>query len=273
MNETDAAYGTADCTLAGANVIAGAVPFVDLRIPVSASLDGYKNKINYVVSRNVTALATFAAGGAITFQAVDLADFVTINTTSTTGHYALLSHGQNGNGAFASSGAVVAACPNPVAARDDENCNGDATFLFPNTIQARVNNPQYMDDWAVFQTTSPTRIWMISNANPDDIFSNSGLIGIGTNTPQVGLDVAGNVRTTGGNTHSNNYFDDDLGSATWFETDMIAGGGISCPPNQVMTGIQFGGPICGVAAAGYSGDCSATYTIGYTSAGALICAP
>lgn len=59
-------YGVEDCvtigtlsgTTIGGGVLSGAVPFRTLNLPMSNSLDGFNNKINYAVTKNLT-----AAGG------------------------------------------------------------------------------------------------------------------------------------------------------------------------------------------------------------------
>lgn len=54
-------YGLEDCSLAsltsttiGGGLMAGAVPFRTLNIPMMFSLDGFTNKLNYVVTKNLT---------------------------------------------------------------------------------------------------------------------------------------------------------------------------------------------------------------------------
>lgn len=63
---TSASYGIEDCTIAvfatdaeytsqiGGGLMRGAVPFRTLNLPMSYSLDGFTNKINYVVTKNLT---------------------------------------------------------------------------------------------------------------------------------------------------------------------------------------------------------------------------
>ena len=66
-------YGLEDCTIAvltsttlGGGLMAGAVPFRTLNLPMSYSLDGFNDKFNYIVTKNLTAAGGTSAAAPVT---------------------------------------------------------------------------------------------------------------------------------------------------------------------------------------------------------------
>jgi len=141
----DGAAGTPD------RVIIGAVPFRALNIPSEATFDGWGRRLTYAVTRDLTRNVTprpipdpsAPIFGEIAFVDPNGGSRITPNGT---GAYALISHGENGLGAYsASGGAVGLTCTGNT--HEVENCNDDATFMFAN--YRATQDAMYYDDKAL----------------------------------------------------------------------------------------------------------------------------
>ena len=169
---TAAAYGLENCSTAGGagnpvilnsggtgnGLYAGAVPFRTLNLPMSYSIDGFSDKLNYVVTRNLTVAGgstsifnrfsssggTLAQNGvgAIEVRTGMLVDANNCNanncqivatvTTSATAPgdgaaYLIFSNGSDKRGAYSARGVAQASCiPSPTASfnqrPDSQNC-------------------------------------------------------------------------------------------------------------------------------------------------------
>lgn len=253
LSPDDATYGAsvAPCDT-GADPVVGAVPFKDIRVPVSATLDGYKNKLTYAVSRNLVNPATFNNGGTLDLRQLKKVAGTPVTFTDeadTGGHFVLISHGRDGMGAYTADGNQ----PNPCVAGsvESENCDNDKVFLHHSYRTSDVTGANYFDDRTNFQYTSNFRVWQTSPADITDIFSSDAVyIGIGTKNPEVPLDVTENIRTQGGNTQATGFCEEDVDSTNCFSAKIIGGSGTGCSepldadPKSPMAGIQYGGATC-----------------------------
>lgn len=169
---THASYGLEDCTISvwtvdaeytdliGGGLMSGAVPFRTLNLPRFYAIDGFYNKINYVVTKNLTVAGT----GSDTFGYFDGTDATTLShsgvggieirsgvleqpcntskcqilalptpaaypaTTGTYGAaYVLFSNGADGRGAYSVQGTAQLSCvPSPTSSFssrvDTQNC-------------------------------------------------------------------------------------------------------------------------------------------------------
>jgi hypothetical protein len=209
LPRNDPNYGRQFC--GGAPIVGqvrtGGVPFVDLRLPESASFDGWNNRIQYTVMDSLrTGSADFnpttAAINALNFPTgrdpVTGLNFCNIpaganpvpsNPLTTTGHYILVSFGASARGAFAREGGLgptnqnpIQACPAAGQSRDSENCDGDLDFI-DNSNQCSgsdVPGPNFYDDVTFVQTSAPQRIWVNNNQDGTrtDIASVATRVGI-----------------------------------------------------------------------------------------------
>lgn len=314
LGPNDANFGEEDCTgtnpniavapvididgdLAIDNVMIGALPFKELKLTPQDALDGWNSKITYAVTDLLTDQTTYNPGyGLITInRAVTLtrpapgADLTCTGPadTTTSVHFAILSHGESGNGAFTHEGTPVQACPAAGATTDEENCNNDAVFTFPTCLENRNAGANFYDDMFLSdnlqETIAPTKIWD-TGTNPQDIGSVVGYIGIGNDNPQFPVDVVGNIRATtdpsdpinkSGVTHATDYC--DSAGSNCFRAESIAGNdpNMRCYGIRGMSGIGSNAAKClnVVLPSASATSCPAgQYIVSITSAGVITCA-
>ena len=208
--EGDADYGVQDNTLpataAPTEVVIGAVPFADLRIPIKNSLDGWNNKFTYAVSRSQTD-ASFPAPmpftGVISATVpVEAAPGVYNPVEVTDIHWALISHGNLGLGSYTAGGVLIPCPAGPAATAESDNCDGDAHFYMSGSPDADrdrsaafrsfLNNADYMDDYTMYNNQIFTRYW-ISPETPGqtNAVNTFGVIGINNDNPGKDFDPSG----------------------------------------------------------------------------------
>jgi hypothetical protein len=138
-------------------VLSGAVPVRDLLLRDSFMRDKFGNRYTYVVPQVLTGASTFAAG-----EAVLTVKSETSQNIAEDGAFALISHGQDGKGAYREgSGALKQAC-GASTNLDVANCTPGATIM-----DAPFNDGQvaasYFDDTVVWKSrvditdTTPSR--------------------------------------------------------------------------------------------------------------------
>lgn len=242
-------FGAAPAATNG--ILIGSVPIAALGLPYKLMLDGYGNRLTYAVSENLTTTANFADDrGAV--RILDQAG------TPSQAHFAVISHGKTGMGAFTLAGRQSAACNTltPPVPADSQNCNNDGIFLSNQTggVEVRIsegNNANFFDDDIAFINTTSFGIWSyIPNSALNMQSRNLGNIKIGCAPgvdcrPLAKLDVEGNVQATEVqtsricNTNSwwcvsaptsvNTPFRQDGYANGWFSPDMVTGSPASAP--------------------------------------------
>ncbi|MDB2683058.1 type II secretion system GspH family protein [Alphaproteobacteria bacterium] len=193
-------------------ILIGAVPVRALKeispnLPLEAALDGYGNKLTYAVTLNQVGGNQGASEYEYKFDqgsigAVDEFDNYTAGMINAAGepdaHYVIVSHGEDGKGAYNAQGSLIAPCGTVAEALDNENCEGDGIFMKA-LGYSLANDTQFYDDYTYFSKIATERLWdyiYIDNAGPgtqrtDDIQSlNIGNVGIGTSTPRATLEVS-----------------------------------------------------------------------------------
>jgi len=131
-------------------VVIGAVPFRQLSISKSHTVDGWGNRLTFAVTKR---LAVPPPAGTLfndtrgTVGLVDGANNALVDPAGTA-LYALVSHGENGAGAYSGSGGtLVRACSTAADGVDSRNCdNTDAIFV--ELDKRTASGATYFDDYA-----------------------------------------------------------------------------------------------------------------------------
>lgn len=297
LTEADSGFGLEDrdpaTGLCGAStatgtaaIRGGAIPFKTLNIDPTQALDGWNNKITYVV----TTTHTVAGGMDTNPGTIQVAEF-RLNTNNGNieqiapgdpASYLLISHGRNGVGAYTPGGVLAAPCPatGPALLRGDaENCDGDAAFVsHEGDVASLAPGVNYYDDYTKATAADPADMFSRSGAG-NTLNSIHALYGINNNNPQTELDVVGNTKA-GENAHAVSFCTTESDDPRCFTTEIIAGTGIACSyntdlglPSGFMTGIAYASPNCN---AGFNGltptQCaSGEYLSGISATGEPIC--
>jgi prepilin-type N-terminal cleavage/methylation domain-containing protein len=189
---------TADVDAVNDTVLIGDVPFAEIGLPYKFILDGYGRKVTYTVSEHMTdaALAPVEDDwGSI--EVIDAAG-ADHRGTARNVHFALVSHGSNGEGTYALSGGQFRTCAGSGVEVENANCDSDGSFLSnfndvvdsadslgnPITrydrVQSVVLGGAYYDDYMRVRTTVTGDIWT-QQIGVNDIFNtNTGNIRIGS---------------------------------------------------------------------------------------------
>lgn len=237
---------------------------IDEQSREAISLDAYGNKLTYVVTRELAdpnypnpAHRFDPARGAILivdeFRPMPIIDFAALDLDDERlVHYALISHGADGEGAYTHEGNVVSVCvtvapgPPPVPppppvftnANQKENCDisssAEMDAAFVQGLYNTAANSEYDDVVRVGYFTN-TEIWQMVDV--DKIMAlNSGNVGVGVVDPQFKLDIGG------GNLQADALKADDYCDAArdnCMQAELIGGesADMQCPVGQVIRGI------------------------------------
>lgn len=268
-------------------ILIGGIPIVSIKeliasndstipLPPNTSvLDGYGNQITYAVSQTQVDATLFDSQNGV-LAVIDENNIPTggINNNA---NYVLLSHGQDGKGAFSREGTLHSACAG-ITAKDGENCNNDATFMQVLGL-FKGNGATYYDDSLYIGKSGSSELWRTiydsSGNNTGKIFNlNDGNIGIKTSTPQTKLDVAGTARVD--NTAQATQLCKTDGTMC-FDIDAITSSGkIRCTSgSSVMRGINSATADCFTPAFApvQDIDCGTGWVSGIQANGSPICTP
>ncbi len=267
---------------------------VDYDFPGNQTLDAWKNKFVYAVTESMTDPLTYRNE----FGAVTIKDEFgrSLVDPPDSAHYALVSLGENGRGAYNASGNIVGLSCDPMtvpamydplnpglrsqASIEYENCNQDATFI--SALKNEDIGDKFNDDMTAFEVWNATELWAPSPINPVHIYNvNIGNVGVGVADPGHKLDVAGDIQAS--NVLGKDLCDSATGTKC-FDPAVIGGeisngdGMICAGANKAMVGIENGAPICADLidpSLSFTGSCPAgppkQYAIGITNKGNLIC--
>lgn len=262
----------------------GALPFRELNLHEEDSLDGYGNRLQYVVTEPLTKQATFD----VTQGAIDVIDSQgrSVLNPAGTAQFVLVSFGPDGSGAYNRGGLLQGACV--ANTLEYNNCaNGkQSAAIYRDMARGTSGGASQFDDFVNYYALGDVSPWMLAQDDTHNIYfkdlSSAGNIGFSVN-PTSGQrgQVNGNVRarlnlqaaticdtdTTspgcvpaqniGGDLSKNpggtNQNGEGLKCGPGFFMSAIANGVavcvqnlvFNCPANSVMSGIQADGqPIC-----------------------------
>jgi prepilin-type N-terminal cleavage/methylation domain-containing protein len=137
-------------------VVIGAVPFRALNIPSEATFDGWGRRLTYAVTLRLTSETTRVVDvNTPIFGDIALVDSTGVSKIKPdgTGAYALISHGENGLGAYSADGGVVGhSCTGNT--HEVENCNDDARFT--SVSYTAKEDATYYDDTALVMMSLKT---------------------------------------------------------------------------------------------------------------------
>ena len=196
----DPMYGVADCTIApDANgLLHGVLPNVSTVGANTVNLSDYKDdfdsvqtnyldswgrQLSYTVTESLSNAAppgTFDANnGAIQIH-TEFGDIV-----ENRAHFVVHTSGQNSG------------CPETGTER--ENCDNDNVFV--DSLQYNTDDDMHYDDHLAFFTRNSASLWtpQLSSSgivNNNVVASNTGNVGIGTNSPKEKVEVVGNLNAT-----------------------------------------------------------------------------
>ena len=250
------------------NIKIGGIPYRALGIPYEQTIDGYGNKITYAVTERYATPENEIHLGAISIR--DISGNSVVNPEGS-GQFILVSHGEDGKGAFTKEGVQVGLDCDPRDGADAENCDLDGEFLAGRL--ASVPGRTYYDDIVYYKMFGDSLLWQVSPFNETNIYnSTKGNVGIGTDNPREKLDIDGNMRTLG---KINAASLCDANGENCFSPSVIGGLGMRCTRrNFVMVGIENASPVCAPMAISGMGNSECPedeFLAGFTTGGDAIC--
>lgn len=318
----DADYGREDCS--GASLIevdgraingvpqkvwVGTIPFQTLLDPnndgdendkifdeyiAKYGLDSWGNKITYAVTASMVTGIDQNAGAIF----IENEKHKNLLEAEGTAHYVLISHGENGRGAYGQNGGnpaidctngVVTPPTNPPSdAYETQNCDFNLDAVFLNGLRNDSTDKPY-DDFIRYSAGNVTSLWKFTGAkvfdngtiDPTDDFpifqvsaQNGGDVGIGLKSPQEKLHVSGNVMAE--QVRANSICPENGDSTLCMPIDVIAGElpDMQCSgAGQVVTAIEENQVRCSSAFSSMpAGTCPAgTVMKGLSSKTGVIC--
>ena len=233
-------------------VVRGSVPFRDLNLPEDYAYDGNGYRLDYAVTQRLAVQDTFNPqhGG---ISIVDTqATPQSLLEVADSGLFVILSHGDDGAGAFSRQGVLVQACPVGGDIEKD-NCDySSSEARYVHITRQTPNNATHFDDQMAYYSGTEDSLWAVSETDPADIIlRQDGRVGVNIKItsgvlPEDSLAVNGVIRAT--SDYRAQQICDQNGNDC-FTPDVIGGlrsdgGGMECPSGQYMQGIDTAAPEC-----------------------------
>ncbi|MFN3827406.1 MAG: type II secretion system protein [Micavibrio sp.] len=180
-------------------------------------IDSWDNKYTYAVSEKLCQLGKAKNTNDFRWGVIEVVDefdeptagigfsdldIPTDGNPDPDGQFVIISHGPSGRGAFSLEGAPVENCDTTLT--EGENCDNDFTFTAALSNYKSDTN-DFFDDIVYAHLYKPSDLWQVmtrpdgaggQQATPDIMALNERYVGILTDTPQVKLDVAGDITAT-----------------------------------------------------------------------------
>ncbi|MEZ5814274.1 MAG: type II secretion system protein [Alphaproteobacteria bacterium] len=249
-------------------VYMGMLPFKTLGLTPKQALDAWNNKLTYAVSGLLTDENTYNGtyGGIELLENFVLRNPFALNPANLNvpdgvctdvallgvgmvppgqeynpvgnAHYAILSHGRDGNGAYYHINNPAPAKVCDMAAVDAENCNNivnnEATFLYDTCQSSGADGGNRYDDLFVANNiminSLPFANWN-PGADQQDAGAPVGYYGINNNAPEAELDIVGNLRADLDPSDT-----DEMGRLHSYEYCDVSGG--NCMRPEAITGTK-----------------------------------
>ncbi len=271
-------------------IIIGSFPFKTVREVVNQddmedtanlsdddAVDGWGNQFSYVVTRSLTNEGQFRYYDGV-IRAIDEHGQMTAGIKDDA-QYAFVSHGEDGNGAYAQgggTGGTVAPCVPALGAtpKDSENCDNNGTLMQALGVY-KANTTDHFDDIVIFGNPQTAVLWIDKDSAGNITNTNAKSIGIKTDTPMEKLDINGTLRADF-NVRANEICDN---AGNCFDMNIIASNPsapnkIQCTGNTVMKGISLKKAVCTTPtfAPLTATNCpTGTYVQGFRTNGSVIC--
>lgn len=310
----DVDYGVSNCSLApvfgrdtddpGTDpdpILVGDIPFKtmesvirDVDMKARDTIDGWGNKLSYAVTLSLTDNPPAVFNDRYGAISIEDENAKSVLPEPGTAHLILISHGDNGRGAYTPDGQLVQNCvigtpvippppapppPVPLAHNDTENCDSDGTFL---SGLRYMDEFSYNDDLVKYLIVQNTSLWAYTGSTFDAAGnfilqvanSNPGRVGIGTDTPQEPLHIAGDVQAE---QLQVNEFCDSTGLIC-MNPESIGGNAaaMQCPSGFAMTQIANDTAICTQVFTAIPGGATCPageVMVGVSSVTGIICEP
>jgi prepilin-type N-terminal cleavage/methylation domain-containing protein len=214
IDPSDPALGPCDASWPGGTsgsgsttVYHGAVPFLDLGLTADQTIDPYKNRFSYSVSKTVSDPDAYKLGrkpeGAIEVERYKMDG--TPDTSISNVSFVLVAAGPTGEGAYGVASNSLTPCNN--SARDGENCDGDNVFVDANDYRVNKNGSSEFYDDTIFTSlrgiADKEEYWANSQDGTGEhvVNMNPGNVGIGPNVdaPKARLHVQANTSVVADN--------------------------------------------------------------------------
>lgn len=271
------------------SVLVGAVPYVIMNegglgvppnVPASTAnsellagrdtFDGWGRRLTYAVTEALTSATTYNPyGGGISVEDENGLSLLELPGTV---HFVLISHGDDGAGAYTRNGTLTRSCNN--MALDGQNCqHTQATYV--SALRSLASGNDYYDDMVRYISYTASAIWQ--NVNEEAIFNApGGNVAIGKEDADFKLDINGNIQAV--QVHTQMFCGQGGRAAGDCYKPSIIGGNeptMQCPTGSLMVGIKHGMADCKpVPAANMNSTCAAgQVVVGISNLGNVKCCP
>jgi prepilin-type N-terminal cleavage/methylation domain-containing protein len=237
-------------------------------LPGNTTFDGWGNRLTYAVTEALTNSATYNpySGGI----SVEDENGLSLLELPGTVHFVLISHGDDGVGAYTRNGTLVSNCNN--GALDGQNCQrANATYV--SALRSLASGPDYYDDMVRYISYTASTIW--ENVGQDAIFNApGGKVAIGQEDAFAKLDVNGNIQAV--QIHTQRFCGQGGSAANECYTPSVIAGEeplMQCPEGSLMTAIKYGRAVCeAVPPANMNSTCAAgQVVVGISNLGNVKC--
>lgn len=216
------------------------------------AFDGWGRQFTYVVSAAWTVAMPDDAPVLRTGGSVIVKDDQGAIVAPLGAHFALISHGMSGDGAYDSQGKVFGKACADLGPLEQENCNGDAVVVRP-PVQNWSGSAAQTDDLVAFNVTASNEVWERVACGVDDKDFclrnlNARNVSVGGAPATEKLTVAGMMRANTLKLSGNSMCDADGGNCV--SPEYIGGALLApCPTGKVAKMVK------GLGANGLSLEC------------------